>query len=246
MLLLTTAKIKSDSNKVRACLNFIDPFNRRLLTNTIVPGEKLKNKYIEIFGKGSDYAGIPQNLFINSNRTFTIVFEEMESGKGTDIGHTELKNMAVATYDDEAELKNSYFIPIDHYVSDIVLPSFYQSAREIMGQRSFTDNQYKSDVYLSDGHNSFVLLNDTELNGQPDKIAPFKEVKDADAFYYPLAGNVSVPKRQYVFGKPTDKYDHKSGVFTVYDYDKANNLLITLKAEKEGPHPGVKLVWLEP
>ena len=244
MLLLTTDKIKSDSNKIRAYLDFIDPFTRKLLINKIVPGEKLKNKYSEIFGKNADYTGIPQNLFVNSNRTCTIIFEEMETAKDTP--HTSIKNIAVVTYDDDGVLKSSYFIPMDHYIPGIALPSFYQSGREITGQQSLHDNQYKSNVYISDGHTSFVLLNDTGLTGQPDNITPFKEIRDADAFYYPLAGNVAVPKRGYVFGKPADKYDHKAGVFTVYDYDKANNLLITLKAEKEGPHPGVKLVWLEP
>ena len=56
-----------------------------------------------------------------------------------------------------------------------------------------------------------------------------------------------IPKRQYMFGKPADNYSHKAGVFTVYDYDKANNLLITLKVDKEdSQHPGVRLVWLQP
>jgi hypothetical protein len=93
------------------------------------------------------------------------------------------------------------------------------------------------------------LFNNTESNGQAGengKIATLTDVKYADAFFYHLEGNSVVPKRQYVFGKPSGNEDHKPALFTVFDYDKANNIFVTLKVEKEGSHPGVKLVWLQP
>ncbi|MEP7165084.1 MAG: hypothetical protein ABI741_10325 [Ferruginibacter sp.] len=247
ILMLTTAKVFSESGKLNAYLGFIDPSTKTLLTNTIVPGEKLNNKYAEVFGKGPGYAGIPQDMFINDNGTVTILFEEMEVLKEKNAAGQSIRNMAVATYDNEVELKSSYFIPMDHYIADITLQSFYQSERETAGQQFLKDNQYRSGLYISDGHNSFVILNDSELNAQATskgKVTRFKETKDADAFYYLLAGTGTVPSGQYVFGKPTG--NHKTGVFSVFDYDRANNVLVTLKTEKEGAHPGVKLVWLQP
>ena len=248
LLLLAYAEVQNNSENMNAYLSFIDPSSRKLLTNTIVPGEKIQKKYNEISGSKSGYAGIPQNLFINDNRTCTIVFEEMEWGKKKDIPNTVLKNIAVVTYDYEADPASSYFIPMDQYVSDISLPSFYQYNREKTGQQSFDDNQYKSSVYISDGRNSFVLLNDSEVNDDAtfsSKFIRFTDTKNANAYLYQLNDKITVPKRVYVFGKSADKNEHRSAVFNVYDYDKENGLLVTLKAEKEGPHPGVKLVWLQ-
>ncbi len=249
ILLLVTANVQSDSNKIHSNLSFIDLVKRKILTNNLLPGEKIHKRYNEISGSKSGYNGIPQNLFINDNNTYTIVFEEMEWGKKKDIPYTALKNMAVITYDNEAEPKSNYFIPMDHYVSDISLPSFYQYKREISGQQSFNDNQYKSSVYISDGRSNIVLLNDLESKTPvtlSDKIVQFTDTKNADAFFYQLDDKTAVPKRKYVFGKSNDKNEHQSAVFNIYDYFKADNLLITLKVEKEGPHPGVKLVWLQP
>ncbi len=234
ILLLVTANVQSDSNKIHSNLSFIDVTTRKILSNTMLPGEKVQKRYEEISRGKSDYTGIPQNLIINDNRTYTIVFEEMEWGKKNDIPYTVLKNLAVITYDYEAEPKSNYFMATDHDISDILMPSFYQYKREIGGQQSVNGNQYKSSVYISDGRTSCVLLNDSESNG------------NTDAYYYQLEDKVAVPKRKYVFGKPNDKHEHQSAMFTIYDYFKADNLLITLKTEKEGPHPGVRLVWLQP
>ena len=245
MLILSTAKVNSEAGATKAYLGFIDPVTKNLLTNTVVPGEKLKNKYAEVFGKGSDYTAVPQNMFLNNDGTITVIFEEMESLTEKNITAQSVRNIAVATYDNEVELKSVYFIPVDHYVSGIPVQSFYQSEREIAGQQFLKDNQYKTGLYISDGHNSFVLLNDAEQPAN-DKITRLKDIKDADAYYYQLAGKGSVPKRQYVFGKPVTKDFRKTAVFSVYDYDKANNLLVILKTEKEDAHPGVKLVWLQP
>jgi hypothetical protein len=212
-------------------------------------GEILQKRYNDFSVTKSGYKGLPQNLFINDNGTYTIVFEELESGLKKEIPFTILKNIAVVTYNDEVEIKSNYFIPVNHYVSNKVLSAFYQSAREMTGQQMLSGNQYKSNVYISDGQNSFVILNDIESNDQAvlnGKIDPFTETRNGDAYYYYFDGKNAVPKRKYVFGKSTDKYEHRSAVFSVYDYDKANNLLVTLKTENEGPHPGVKLVWLQP
>ena len=241
--------MKSESGKISAYLGFIDPSARRLITNTVIPEGKLKSRYTEVFGKGSDFAGIPQNLFINNNGTVSILFEEMETLKDKNLPGQSIRNVVLATYDADTELKNSYFIPMDHFIADKPLQPFYQSSRELTGQQFLKNNQYKSTAFISDGHNSFILLNDTDLNSQStakDKIIPFKEMKDADAFYYQLEGNATAPKRRYAFGKPEGKDVHKTAVFTVYDYDKANNVLVVLKTEKEDAHPGVKLVWVQP
>lgn len=249
LLLLMTARVKSESGKLHSYLGFINPVNRMIESNTKLPGEKLQNRFEDVFGKDAEFTAVPQNLFINPDRTYTIIFEEMESVKKDSSGRTTLKNITIASFDNEPELKSCYFIPMNHTVADVALPAFFQADREFTGQQFLQNNQYKSSVYLSDGHKSYLVFNDIQNNAlvsAGDKVAQFSDIKTADAFFCLVEGKMSIPKRQYVFGKPADNKDHKAGVFTVYDFDKANGVLVTLKPETEGQHPGVKLVWLQP
>ena len=254
IMLLTTAKIKSESDKLNAYLGFVDPATRKLITNKIVsPGEKVDAKYAEITGKKIGYTGLPQDLFMYRDGVYSIVYEEMEPVKENDTAsHTILRNTAVATYNNEGEITSSYLIPLDHYVPNVLMPAFYQSARDIAGQQISGNNQFKSSAYLSDGHTSFVVFNDNDSNTQSaisGKVEQFNEVKDADGFYSLLTGNDIIPGRGYVFGKPVPvlgQVQHKAGMFTVYDYDMANNIFVVLKQDKDLLHPGVKLVWLQP
>jgi len=249
LLLLITAKVKSESGKLHSYLGFINPANRMMESNTLLPGKSLQNKFEAVYGKDAEFTGIPQNLYVNSDMTYTIIFEEMESVKKDSSGRTSLKNITIASFDNEPELKSSYFIPMNHAVADVALPAFYQSDREFSGQQFLQNNQYKSNVYLSDGHRSFLVFNDIQDNAlvsAGDKVVPFSDIKTADAFFCLVEGKMPIPKRQYIFGKPANNNDHKAAVFTVYDFDKANGVLVTLKPETEGQHPGVKLVWLQP
>ena len=256
LLFLTTATVKSESNNPGAFLGIIDPHSKKLITNNAISaGEKVQEKYAQLFGKNAVYSGVPQNLFLNNDESYTVIFEEMEFAKENDTtSRTLLRNTAVATYNKEGEIVSSYLIPFDHYVSNVQVPAFYQSVRDISGQQFLKDNPYKSSTYISDGHNSFILFNDNEVNGQQltGKLKRFKELTDADAFYCLLAGKEVAPKHQYVFGKPVTTatkigLQHKLGLFTVYDYDKMNNIFVVLKQDKEdSQHPGVRLVWLQP
>jgi len=254
ILFLSTAKAKAESNKLNMYIGFIDPEGRKLISNSVInAGEKVNAKYTELSGKKTGYPGMPQNLFLNSDGSYTIVYEEMEQVKESDTAsHTLLKNTAVATYDKDGQVTGSYLIPLDQYVSNVSMMPFYQSARDITGQQFSENNQYKSSTYISDGHTSFLVFNDTDANTEAattGKAESFKEIKDADGFYCSLVGNDIVPGRGYVFGKPatiSGQVQHKAGLFTVYAYDKANNIFIVLKQDKDPLHPGVKLVWLEP
>ena len=255
ILLLSTAKVKSESNELHAYIGFIDVENKRLVTNAVInPGEKLQNKYADVFGKRNYYSGTPQNLLLNNDGSFTIVFEEIEVVKEKDTAsHSLLRNTAVVTYDRDVTPINAYLVPIDQYVSNNALTAFYQSARENSGQQFLSNSEFKSDVYISDGHNSFIVFNDKEANAQmatAAKPVQFKDLKDADGFYSQLTGNdILISKRNYVFGKPvvvTGEVAHKLGVFTVYDYDRLNGVFVVLKQDKEPGHPGFKLVWLQP
>jgi len=254
ILLLSTAKVKSESYELNTYLGFIDPVGKKLLTNTAIsPGENFEKKYTAFFGRKATYSGTPQNLLLNKDGTYTVLFEELETVKEKDTAsHSLLHNTTVVTYDKEAQPVNAWLVPMDQYVPGS-LPAFYQSAMEISGQQFSNNSEFKSAAYISDGHNSFVVFNDKESNLQTvadGKLTQFKDLKDADAFYSQLSGNdIIISKRQYVFGKPvvvTGETEHKLALVNVFSYDPVNNIFVLLKQDKEPGHPGYKLVWLQP
>ncbi len=242
LLLLTTAKVRSESKKLNAYLAVLDPFSRKLITNIVFePGEKVKNKYAELFGKKTSYSGMPQNLVIHNDGSFSIIAEEHEQIKVNDtLSKTMMRNLTVVEYNMNAEYVNSYFIPMDQQISNAILPSFYQSYSSIVAQQLNNESKLRSPVYINDGHNSFVLFNDADQNNQSAKM------KELDAVFYKIGSKELTPARNAIYGKPVEKKDHNQIMFTVSDYDKANNIFVTLKFENEGAHPGVKLVWLQP
>jgi len=200
--------------------------------------------------KKSKYNGVPQNVLINSERNYTIVFEELDVVKVKDsVSHTLIRNTAVVTYNPEGEILSSYLVPVEHYAAGISITPFYQSQRELTGQLFYNGCQYKTSAYLSDWHNSFVLLNDKKSNiteALKGNISSYKEMVDDDSFFSLLTGNEVVPARQYIFGQPKAGVEQNRALFTVYDYDMANNLLVLLKQGKESGRSGVRLVWLQP
>ena len=197
LILLSADNVKSESGKPSAYLGFINPSNRMLVSNKKIPDANLEKKFAAVFGNDAEFTAIPQNLYINGNRTYTVLLEEMDVKGKDSTAHTSLKNITIATYDVDMELKSSYFIPMNHYVTDIALPAFYQADRQITGENFYKSNQFKSNVYLSDGHTSFLIFNDTQNNALAaagDKIVPFTDAKTADAFVCSIDGKTAYSK----------------------------------------------------
>lgn len=251
LLVLTTARVKSDTNKLRNYLGYINLASRELNTNTVIgPGEKVKLKYTELNGKKAVYKAVPQNILLNEDRSYTIIFEEMETEtKNGAVSHSIIRNTSIVNYNPEGEVTDAYFIPLEHHVTGIPVIPFYLSQQNILGQQLFNNAQYSLSKYITDGHNSFLLLNDKQVNakgGSLNKIEPFKDMTGTDVFFCRLSGKEISPELQYVFGKSISDEERKLALFSVSDYDRANNLLVLLKQDKENGRSGVKLVWLQP
>jgi len=251
LLMLTTARVKSDTNKLRNYLGYINLASKELNTNTVIgPGEKVKSQYTALNGKKAVYKAVPQNLLLNEDRSFTIMFEELETvtSKGA-VSHSIIRNTSIVHYNPDGEVTDAYFIPMEHHVPGIALVPFYQRKREILGQQLLNNGQYAISKYITDGHISFLLLNDKQVNakeGAGNKITAFNDFKNTDAFYSRLSGKEISPGLQHVFGKPVSDEERKLALFSVSDYDRANNILIFLKQDKEVGRTGVKLVWVQP
>ncbi len=250
-------------------LAIIDPVSGKMEKNITLFPDAVNKKSMELFGKKADFEGMPQNLFVNSDGTFTIVYEEREvitstytnmgmpgaGGSGVSFGSshshssTELGNVAVSTYDMAGKEQSTYFMPKRHFLTNTVLPVFYHSDRDNTAQQMDYGNQFKSFAYLHGKDKSYILFNDVEENTERvqkgDKPVRIQGVGECDGFFYPLQGNDIMPARDFVFGKPA-KRSHNMALFAISDYDKEQDLYITLKLEKEGRDKGVRLVWMTP
>ena len=72
-------------------------------------------------------------------------------------------------------------------------------------------------------------------------------ISDCDAFLYNLSGNDIIPKREYAFAATADSKEHNLALYAISDYDKKNNVYVTLRLDKETrASKQVKLVWLQP
>lgn len=253
IILLAAAKAKKKGTfyetLYETIIAYVDPFSRKL-EKIVSPYPKQANeKNIELFGKKATYKGMPQNLFINTDGSFSVVYEEITIISYNRVVNTSLENIAVSLFNAEGNESQSYLIPKSHGLSNTALNPLYHSVREGTAHYSHQGNQFKSFAYLSGSDKNYVLFNDIERNAESQmkgKITTISGVGECDGFYFNIAGNNVLPQRQFVFGKPQGKGDHNLGLFAISDYNKESNVYVTLKLEKEGRSKGVRVVWLQP
>lgn len=244
LILLTLVKEKSRDNGYIPIMAFVDPYAKKInRVNVVSPSDRL-NQYSK-----RGFSGLPQNLYLNDDGTFSIVSEEMKTLVQGRYAKTTLGDLAIVNYSKTGEFINDYLIRKDQELPNWYLSPFYQSEREGTLQILGDGNQFKPFVFLSAGPKSFVLFNDTERNNdalEKGSLVTVKGVSNCDGFYYPLKGADPILKRDYVFGNPAGKRDHDLALFSISDYDRKNNVYVTLKLENQHGNKGVKVVWLQP
>lgn len=250
VLLVTYAKVNSETDKYKTMGGYLDLDQKKLVSNEALGfSDKFKTKYADATGNKSGYAGIPQNVLMQADGLFNVVYEEVETYSKDADKYTVIRNPAVATYNRDLQVQDNAFVMADQVLQGVTLGTFYQSERDLSGQYLLNSNEFKSSYYINDGHNSFILFNDRDenmRNAGSGKTAQFKTMDDADAFYVGIKGSEVLPMHKYMFGKPAEGENHHPVIFNVSDYDRANNILVTLFWDKAGTHPGYKLVWLQP
>ena len=255
------AIVSSEKNGVYLnSLYAIDPILKSTETiSDLSFNEKLHEAYNNTFDSKKGYRGMPQDLIINDDGSFTLLYEEImfiakDNGNGTQLGQ-----IAVSNYDKNGTLNSNYFVLKSNWVYNTQLNPLYISKRDATAQELFKGNQYKSFVYISGIKNKYILFNDTERNNditdeklmrnegglERGKIVMVQGITGGcDAFMYKLTGNDVIPKREYAFGKK--EHGNTLSVFTIANYDKKTNTYVTLKLDKESMKDKmVKLVWEE-
>jgi len=249
IILLTAAKENKKSGNYSTYLAYINPIDKDVeFSSTIFPTQAME-KTVELFGKRNSFIGMPQNLYINIDGSFSVVYETIGTISNRYSTDTELGNIAVSKFDATGKETGSCLIPKSQYVFSAAISPFYLSEREGTAQVLTKGNQFKSFAYLDGVEKSYILFNDVEENTEKvkkGKITTVRGVGDCDGFFYDISGDDVLPERDFVFGKPAGKRENNLALFAISDYDKKNKVYVTLKLEKEGRDKGVKLVWLQP
>jgi len=206
----------------------------------------------ELFGEKKGFTGMPQALYVNDDGSFVLVYEEIEvtwTNHGSySTPSTDLGCIAVSYFSKDNEEQATYFIAKEQFLNMQALSPFYLDRRDGVGTLLLQGNQFKSFAYLNGKSNSYILLNDLEFNAEnvaKGKIKTLKTVSEADAFVYHLNGSSVMPERSFLFGEAERKM-HQLALFPVSDYDRENNIYLTLQLEKGRGSALVKLVWMQP
>jgi hypothetical protein len=243
LILIATTKGQEKEKGYTPIMAFVNPYDSKInRVDVISPSERINQ-----FSKGG-FTGLPQNLFVNEDGTFTVVSEEMTIIMSNNTVRTELGDMAIVNYSKTGEFSDDHIIRKSHVLSQTYLSTFYHSHRDGTAQELKGGNQYKSFAYINGNSKSYILFNDTERNNDKQEkggLVSVQGVGGSDGFYYLIKGLDVVPARFYIFGDSEKKRDHELALFSISDYDKQRNIYTTLKLEK-GSKKGVQLVWLQP
>ncbi len=214
----------------------------------LLPPDKVYGWSSEMFAKKTDFKGIIRDIYIDDDNTFSISLEEEEMVGSShfdgnlmhDNAHLVLSNVAIAVYNREAILLNTF----------LIAKTYSMSAQSLSAADYGFGNQYKRFGYVNTGTKKYILINELERNietvqkgRQPLRIMG---VGACDAFYLPLNKKELVPERKYIFGEPADRKDNKIATFGVSAYDKKNNLFATLRTTDPGRGKESQIVWIKP
>jgi hypothetical protein len=114
--IILLAAVKSESGKENyAYVSTVDPFSQKLEKSMDIYPVHANERSIALFGRKHGFHGMPQNLFINADGSYSVVFEEMSiysDGRGTI--HTYLGNIAVQNFNVKGIQTESYLVPKKH------------------------------------------------------------------------------------------------------------------------------------
>jgi hypothetical protein len=243
-------------------LYMIDPVTKEVQSfQQLAQSEKLHTEFKELLDEKKKYNGRPQDIIINDDGGFTILYEEQLFGWDKSGNRTELESIVVSRYDRNGKNISEYLVPKAQAVLTTKLVPFYISKRAQSAQLLFRGNQYKSFAYVDGIKSKYILFNDTEKNNDIKNarkkgnlytgLSRAKLVMiigvtiDCNAFMYKLTGDDLFPEREYLFAEK--EKSRALALLTVSDYNKKNNTYVTLMLDKSNmKNKMVNIVWQEP
>lgn len=252
LMLLGAAHIEdANPQPYAAFLVIIDPFKAKIEQEVNIYPTEADVQKKKLYGANETFTGMPQDLVINDDGSFSIIYEELINEKHTPLDaapytYYMLDNVAVAAFDVNGKMLSSSFIAKKQYLKNTSYPSFYIAQRKLSAQHLIMADQYRSFAYLQAKGKLYVFMNDAEQNAQPDKgqIVPLRVPSNGQAYTY-LTGS-ALPGRSLFFGKLRKDETHALAVFNLSDYNRATNTYVTLKLETTRKERKSRLVWLTP
>jgi hypothetical protein len=232
---------------------------------------RIANKH---YDKKDQFLAIPQILYMNEDGSYTIVFEENRSNTYSNSGFRTttvsngvngtttyaspsggsysvdvLEDIGIIEYDSSGTEKISYYIPKSQRVKDIPR-SIYYSFRDETGVKLDDGTQFKSFYFLNGKTKRYVLLNDIARNQEKvndgKKVTTIQGLDECEAYAFEIGNGDNMPKRQLIFADKEHKKEKDMALFAISDFDRENNVFVTLKLEHIKGDKEVKLVWLQP
>jgi hypothetical protein len=253
-IMLSLKSVKGKFNEFKAYKTVFKKGNDNP-TTTMINAASLNRIANRHFEKKDQFLAIPQNLYVNEDGSYTIVFEENETHTYTNtqaIGGSNsymyLKDVGVLNYDKNGNETSACYIPKSQKVMSIP-DMMYYSYREESAVSLSWGIQYKSFYYLNGKDKNYVFINDVEKN--QDRVDDKRRVhsiwglEDCEAYGFPVNKGTEVPKRQMVFTDKDNKKEKDIALFIVSAYDRENNIFTTLKRERTGRDKSVKVVWMQ-
>ncbi|TDW96892.1 hypothetical protein [Dinghuibacter silviterrae] len=231
----------------------IDPFGDPEAGKPISAQRTADGDIKSLFGKAFWRDGLPQNVYVNADGTFTVVYEAVSisttEGQHYSVSNTTVGDISVVRYTTEGVEQHRQVIPQSYFFRDHLLVPFHQSFEQDKAIELYYGTQFKDFAYLDAKERSYILINDLERNldatKSVGKVTSIEGVKYCDGFYYPL-GDGQTPAPQWLFGPAADSEEHDLAPFPLSDYDRDRDLYITLQLAKKGTSKIAKIVWLQP
>lgn len=268
-ILLSVRPVKgSKSGEYKAYRTVLKKGNSSPVT-TMLSSASLNRIANRHFEKKDQFLAIPQNLYVNDDGSYTIIFEEnmMKSYTtsdfmggnvgfgGSGVRRTTTRNtfflndIGIISYDKDGTEKGAFYIPKSQKVYS--LPDMmYYSYREESAISLSWGIQYKSFYYLNGKNQNYVFINDIEKNQEKiddkKRVTTIQGLEDCEAYGFAINKGTEMPKRQLVFTDKDNKKEKDIALFTVSAYDREHNIFTTLKRERTGRDKAVKIVWMQP
>ncbi|GAA3935033.1 hypothetical protein GO495_14970 [Chitinophaga oryziterrae] len=228
-----------------------DPDKKKIDKTLELTMDKVNEKAVELFGKKRPYTGAPQNIYINADGSYSIVFEAIRkvvSGPKDRFPFFYIPgHIAISNYDKTDKQTGSALMPADYFLIDIVVHPFSMLSKQnsthttLFGDR----DEFKFFNYLRAKDKSYIMVNDVAENAEDmlkGDVTTIRGVGDCDAFYYDILDSDILPKRKFIFGQPERK-KHVMHLPSIASYDAATNVYVTLKLDIDSKK--YKLVWMQ-
>ena len=240
--------------KFQSVLALINPDNLDLAFTKMIDLPSIDAEYKKIFGDKKEYSAVPQDLYINEDNTYSVVFQtvftKISRGSHTTNISAELGSVAIAHLNSKAIETSGYLVPMDQVVNYSVMMQtahldygpMYLSRRNESSQTLKDGLQFKSFSYLNGKNGNYILFNDLRENLdriKDGKMTTVKTVSDTDAFITTLKDGTT--KKEFLFGDAGEKV-HNFALVAVSSFDRASGTFATLKMENDKGKK-MKVVW---